>query len=100
MRTRRSISTAMSRASLVDIARCNRTASTIWSPIRITGLSEVMGSWKIMEMRLPGIEDVAQGVTEQVCAEHGEADRNAGEDHKPRRGADIFGGGFREHAAP
>jgi len=25
----------------------------IWSPIRITGLSEVIGSWKIIEIRLP-----------------------------------------------
>ena len=37
------------------IGRCRRTASVIWSPIRITGLSEVIGSWKIIEMRLPRI---------------------------------------------
>ena len=30
-----------------------RTDSAIWSPIVSTGLSEVIGSWKIIEMRLP-----------------------------------------------
>ena len=30
-------------------------ASTIWSPMRYTGLSDVMGSWKIMAMSLPRI---------------------------------------------
>ena len=174
--------------------------SVIWSPIRITGLSEVIGSWKIIEMRLPRIarisassrpsrsvpssvngaaddparrirhqphdrqrghalaaagladdgqrlaaanaerdvvdrleqprigeehrlqvlhvenrlfrlksrssaalprvEDVAQRVAEQIGAEHREADRDAGEDHQPRRGADIFRRRFRQHAAP
>ena len=55
MRTRRSISTAWSQAALALMSRCSRTASLIWSPIRITGLSEVIGSWKIIEMRLPRI---------------------------------------------
>ena len=30
-----------------------RTASAIWSPTVSTGLSEVIGSWKIIAMRLP-----------------------------------------------
>ena len=30
-----------------------RKASAIWSPTVKTGLSEVIGSWKIMAMRLP-----------------------------------------------
>ena len=34
---------------------CSRTASTIWSPTVNTGLSEVIGSWKIMAMSLPRI---------------------------------------------
>ena len=42
--TRRSISTALSRACFFVMAWCSRTASVIWSPIRITGLSEVIGS--------------------------------------------------------
>jgi hypothetical protein len=32
---------------------CASTASAIWSPTRMTGLSAVMGSWKIMAMREP-----------------------------------------------
>ncbi len=53
--TRRSISTAWVHACFRVIGRCRRTASVIWSPIRITGLSEVIGSWKIIEMRFPRI---------------------------------------------
>ena len=32
---------------------CRRTASAIWSPTRKTGFSEVIGSWKIIEISLP-----------------------------------------------
>ena len=44
MRTSRNISTAWFQACCLVISRCRRTASMIWSPIRITGLSEVIGS--------------------------------------------------------
>ena len=37
------------------MSRCSVMASTIWSPQVKTGLSEVMGSWKIMDMRLPRV---------------------------------------------
>ncbi|MBA7470418.1 hypothetical protein ES707_05704 [subsurface metagenome] len=53
MRTRRSISTARAQACFDVMSWCSRTASVIWSPIRITGLSEVIGSWKIIDIRLP-----------------------------------------------
>ncbi len=48
----------------------------------------------------PRIEDVAQRVAEQVGAEHRQADGDAREDHQPGRGAHVFGGRFRQHAAP
>ena len=38
-------------------------ASAIWRPIRATGLSEVIGSWKIIEMSLPRIWRSACGVS-------------------------------------
>ena len=45
------------------MARCSCTTSVIWSPIRITGLSEVIGSWKIIEMRLPRILRISASLT-------------------------------------
>ncbi len=53
MRTRSSISTARSQASLRDTFQWMRTASAICSPTVNTGLSEVIGSWKIMAMASP-----------------------------------------------
>ncbi len=38
-----------------SIFRCSSSASVSWRPMVSTGLSEVMGSWKIMAMRLPRI---------------------------------------------
>ena len=53
IRTKRSISTALSRVA--DFARswCSRIASLICSPMVSTGLSEVIGSWKTIESSLP-----------------------------------------------
>ena len=53
MPTLRSMSMARSRASFFDTFSCVRMASTICLPTRYTGLSDVMGSWKIMAMSLP-----------------------------------------------
>src|SRR5436190_12261444 len=53
MRTRSSISIAWRRAASGPIPRCLRMPSTICSPMVNAGLSEVMGSWKIIEMRSP-----------------------------------------------
>src|SRR5688572_1466824 len=53
MRTLRSISTAWSRASLGDILRWRSSASATWSPTGKAGLSEVIGSWKIIESLSP-----------------------------------------------
>src|SRR5579872_1034027 len=53
--TRRSMSIALSQASFFDILRCSCTASAICSPTVSTGLSEVIGSWKIIAMSLPRI---------------------------------------------
>ncbi len=53
MPTRRSASTARSRASRLLTLRCARIASAIWSPTRYIGCIEVIGSWKIIPMRSP-----------------------------------------------
>ena len=53
MPTLRNRSTARSFASAFDTFSWVRMASTIWLPTRYTGLSEVMGSWKIIAMSLP-----------------------------------------------
>ena len=46
--TERSSSTAVDRASFLSMSRWRRSDSPIWSPIRLTGLRAVIGSWKIM----------------------------------------------------
>ena len=53
MPTWRSISMARSRAARRSSPACTRSDSPIWSPTVYTGFSEVIGSWKIIEMRLP-----------------------------------------------
>ncbi len=55
MRTTRSISIVLASASRLLSLRCSRTASEIWSPTVSTGLSEVIGSWKIIATSLPRI---------------------------------------------
>ena len=59
MRTRRSISIASVLASRPSIRRWRRITSTICSPMVNAGLSEVIGSWKIIEMRLPRSSRIA-----------------------------------------
>ena len=52
----------------VDAWPCTVSASAIWSPTRITGLSAVIGSWKISEMRAPRTcAHLALGQREQVA---------------------------------
>src|ERR1700694_2396955 len=53
MPTRSSISTARSAAARCESLRCKATASAIWAPTVCTGLSEVIGSWKIMAISAP-----------------------------------------------
>src|SRR5262249_57364559 len=55
---------------------------------------------RLISTALPWIENVAQCIAEKIGAEHREADGDTGEDDEPRRRADIFGGGLRQHAAP
>ena len=50
-----SISTVLSMASRRPRPSCRRSASAICSPQVKTGLSEVMGSWKTIEISLPRI---------------------------------------------
>jgi len=44
-----------SRPSFGDVSRCRNNASLTWLPTVCIGDSEVIGSWKIIEMRLPRI---------------------------------------------
>ena len=53
MRTRSSISSARARASVSPTFWCSLTVSAIWLPMVRSGLSEVMGSWKIMAISPP-----------------------------------------------
>src|SRR5262245_24033131 len=53
MRTNSSISIARLRAACGDSCRCARRPSTICWPIVCTGLSEVIGSWKIIDSFCP-----------------------------------------------
>ena len=53
--TRPSIAITRSRASFFDIFRCRNSTSDSWPPIVCTGESAVIGSWKIIAMRLPRI---------------------------------------------
>ena len=50
---------------------CRRIASPIWSPIVMTGLSELIGSWKIMAMSRPRISGIrARGRAADRRLEH------------------------------
>src|SRR5579872_6571256 len=60
--TRRSMSIALSQASFFDILRCSCTASAICSPTVSTGLSEVIGSWKMIAMSLPRIRRISDSL--------------------------------------
>ena len=53
MPTNESISTARAIAALRSRCRCRATTSAICSPTVKTGLSEVIGSWKIIAIALP-----------------------------------------------
>src|SRR5215217_1274077 len=59
MRTRFSIETARARASGGEAPSWMRTDSAIWWPIVSTGLRLVIGSWKIIAMRLPRIARIS-----------------------------------------
>src|SRR2546422_449096 len=111
MRTRRSISTARRVPSSSERPRCSIRTSAIWSPIVNTGLSEVIGSWKIMEMASPRIlrisasesssksriERVAHAVAKEVHREHGQRQADTGKkdevarnlNHAPAFGHDV-----------
>ena len=53
MRTSSSTSIARARAASLDKSECAWIASTIWRPMRCTGFSEVIGSWRTIAMRPP-----------------------------------------------
>src|SRR5918994_2072660 len=62
MRTRPSSSTAMSMAAAHGVLRCRLIGSAICRPIVSDGLSELIGSWKIMAMRLPRIARISSSL--------------------------------------
>ena len=51
--TSRNRSSTCARVSARVAGRCRRSASPIWKPTGKVGLSEVIGSWKIIPIRLP-----------------------------------------------
>ena len=53
MPTWRSSATVRSCAACRDMPRCRISVSATWSPTRLTGFSELIGSWKIMAMSPP-----------------------------------------------
>ena len=53
MPTRSSSSIARSRARSFGMSSCARICSAIWSPIRSTGFSDAIGSWKIIAISAP-----------------------------------------------
>ena len=62
MRTRRKAAMARLRSAAAEAARsCARIASVIWSPTVNTGLRLVIGSWKIIAMRLPRMSRICAG---------------------------------------
>ena len=63
MRTRPSSSTAMSMAAAHGVLRCRLIGSAICRPIVSDGLSELIGSWKIMAMRLPRIARISSSLS-------------------------------------
>ena len=66
---RASRSRSRQRVALRSSLRCSRTASAICSPTVNTGFSEVIGSWKIIAIRLPRIWRISScGQLEQVLA--------------------------------
>src|SRR5215469_15084996 len=63
MRTRLSISIACSLACCLVTGRWRRITSTIWSPTVKAGLSDVIGSWKIIEIWLPRRSRISAGLS-------------------------------------
>ena len=61
MPTRRSISIASLRASFFETCWWARTASTIWSPTRKNGCSELMGSWNTIPIFWPRMPRSSSG---------------------------------------
>ena len=56
------MSIVLASASRLLILRCRRTDSEIWSPTVSTGLSDVIGSWKIIAISLPRILRISGSV--------------------------------------
>ena len=71
-RTWRSASSARSIASFHEAFWCSTNISAIWRPTGDSGLSAVIGSWKIMPMRLPRSSAQARGrgVLDLLAVEH------------------------------
>ena len=63
MPTSLSISIARARAARRDSRWCTMAASAIWSPTVNTGLSDVIGSWKIIAIWLPRMARSSRGAS-------------------------------------
>ena len=104
MPTSASRSMARLRAAGSDRSRWVRMVSTIWSPIRYSGLRLVSGSWKIMPMRLPRMRRISSGgrlsirmPDRQDLAAGDAAGRIDQADHG-QAGDGLAGAGFADHA--
>ncbi len=53
MSTERSNASALSRASSRGTLKCSWIDSVIWCPMRMTGFSEVIGSWNTIAICAP-----------------------------------------------
>ena len=101
MRVSRSMSIAFSQACCRLIGSCSSSTSAIWLPMVSTGLSEVIGSWKIIAMSLPRTARIAS-VAEREQIDAGELDRAAGDaagrighkSHQGERGDALAAAGF------
>ncbi len=67
MRTRRSSSTASSRACARPTGRCARTASAIWAPTRMVGFSDLVGSWNTIAMSAPRCSRIRSSLSPISC---------------------------------
>src|SRR5579883_3014967 len=100
----RNRSTVCSRASRLLTLRCSVMASITWLPTVKTGFSEVMGSWKIMEMASPRMlrisrsETLARSLPPEQHLAAGDPARRADQAHDGERGHALAAAGLADNA--
>ena len=97
---------ALARLAAPPIARCRRRPSAIWSPTVNTGLSDVIGSWKIMAMRVaadrrasrPRPASGGPSLPNRISPPAGYARRRGHEAHDRERGHALAAAGLADDA--